>query len=90
MTLPKLRPLLLCAALLAGSAAWAQEALIRKNLSERLPNLPKIDEVSKTPIHGIYELRIGADVFYTDSNQRAEIVRLVGALLYEWVAGETS
>jgi len=61
-----LRRLLLCALLLAGSAAGAQEAVIRKNLAERLPNLPKIDEVSKTPIPGIYELRIGQDIVYTD------------------------
>jgi len=47
-------------------AAWADEAAIRKNLGERLPNFPAIDEVSKTPIPGIYELRIGADVLYTD------------------------
>lgn len=57
---------LLCAALLAGQAAWAQEAVIRKNIAERLPNLPKIDEVSKTPIPGIYELRIGQDIVYAD------------------------
>ena len=46
--------------------AWADEAAIRKNLGERLPNFPAIDEISKTPIPGIYELRIGADVLYTD------------------------
>jgi thiol:disulfide interchange protein DsbC len=56
---------LLCAALLSAPV-WAQDALIRKNLSERLPNLPKIDEISKTPIPGLYELRIGQDIVYTD------------------------
>jgi thiol:disulfide interchange protein DsbC len=56
---------LLCAALLCTSAA-AQEAQIRKNLAERLPNLPKIDEVSKTPIPGLYEVRIGNDIVYAD------------------------
>jgi len=45
---------------------FAQEALIRKNIAERLPDFPKIDEVSKTPIPGIYEIRIGTDVLYTD------------------------
>ncbi|MES3013538.1 MAG: DsbC family protein, partial [Pseudomonadota bacterium] len=40
--------------------------LIRKNLAERLPDLPKIDEISKTPIPGVWELRIGNDVVYTD------------------------
>lgn len=47
--------------------ALAQEAAIRKNLAERLPNLPRIDEVSKTPMPGLYEVRINhSDIFYTD------------------------
>ena len=45
----------------------AQEAAIRKNLSERLPNLPKIDEVSKTPMNGLFEIRMGNDVMYSDA-----------------------
>jgi len=48
------------------AAAWADEAAIRKNLAERLPNFPPIDEVSKTPIPGVYELRLGNDILYTD------------------------
>jgi len=66
--MPKLHHFLplLCAALFACHAAWAQEALIRKNLAERLPNLPKIDEVSKTPIPGLYEVRIGTEIMYSD------------------------
>jgi thiol:disulfide interchange protein DsbC len=59
------RHLLLCALLLGGTA-WGQESAIRKNLAERLPNLPKIDEISKTPIPGIYEVRFGQDIVYTD------------------------
>jgi thiol:disulfide interchange protein DsbC len=55
-----------CAALLVCGSVFAQEATIRKNLSERLPNLPKIDEVSKTAIPGVYEVRIGAEVLYSD------------------------
>lgn len=47
--------------------AWADEAVIRKNIAERLPNFPKIDEVSKTPIPGVFELRVGNDVLYTDA-----------------------
>lgn len=47
-------------------AAFAQEAVIRKNLAERLPDFPKIDEVSKTAVPGIYELRVGTDILYTD------------------------
>lgn len=49
-----------------AQVASADEAAIRKNLAERLPDFPKIDEISKTPIPGIYELRIGADIFYSD------------------------
>ena len=57
--------------LLAGMAvvpsASAQDAAaIRKNIAERLPDFPKVDEISKTPIPGLYELRMGGQVFYTD------------------------
>ena len=52
--------------MLAATSASAQEAAIRKSLSERLPNLPKVDEVTKLPIAGLWEVRIGADIFYTD------------------------
>ena len=58
------------ACLLACSlgSAFAQEALIRKNLAERLPSLSKIDEVSKTPMNGLYEIRVNeSDIFYTDA-----------------------
>ncbi len=60
----------LCATLCWGlaGAVWADEASIRKNLAERLPNFPAIDEVTKTAIPGIYELRIGNDILYTDEN----------------------
>ncbi len=56
-----------CMALLALGSAQAQEATIRKNLSERLPNIPKIDEVSKTPMNGLYEVRMGNDIMYSDA-----------------------
>ena len=46
--------------------ALAQEAAIRKNLAERLPDFPKIDEITKTPIPGLWELRIGSELFYSD------------------------
>jgi thiol:disulfide interchange protein DsbC len=53
-------------AFLATSAAFAQEALIRKNIAERLPDFPKIDEVTKSPIPGVYELRVGTEILYSD------------------------
>lgn len=57
---------LCCAALLCANAVWAQDAVIRKNLAERLPQFPKIDEISKTPIPGLFEVRIGSEILYTD------------------------
>jgi thiol:disulfide interchange protein DsbC len=45
----------------------AQEATLRKNLAERLPNLPKIDEVQRTGMPGLFEVRLGGfDIVYTD------------------------
>ena len=65
----KLLPTLLASAtlLLAGTGAFAQEAAIRKALSERIPQLQNIDEVQVTPMKGLYEVRMGTDVFYTDA-----------------------
>lgn len=64
----KLIPALLPAlALATGIAASAQEADIRKALAERIPQMDKIDEVRPTPMKGLYEVRIGTDLFYTDA-----------------------
>jgi thiol:disulfide interchange protein DsbC len=46
--------------------AVADDNAIRKNIAERFPEWPKIDEISKSPIPGLYEIRLGTDVFYTD------------------------
>ena len=49
--------------------AHADEAAIRKNLAARLPDdFRQIDEISKTPMPGLYEVRTGNDLFYTDAN----------------------
>ena len=60
------------AAAMAGLAlpltASAQEATIRKNLTERVPQLGKIDEVTKSPMAGLFEVRVnGTDILYTDA-----------------------
>jgi thiol:disulfide interchange protein DsbC len=55
-------------ALLYALPAVADEASIRKNLAQRLPDFPKIDEVSKTPIAGVWEVRIGNELLYTDED----------------------
>ena len=66
---PVLRALLLALAVATlGGAALADEAAIRKNLAERLPSFPKIDEVSKTPIPGLFEVRMGTDIVYADES----------------------
>jgi thiol:disulfide interchange protein DsbC len=51
---------------LVAAASQADEASIRKNLPERLSGLPKIDEVTKTAIPGLYEVRMGTEIVYTD------------------------
>ncbi len=59
---------LLAVTLLATLGVNAQEAAIRKNLAARLPQLEKIDEVSKTPMAGLFEVRVnGSEIFYTDA-----------------------
>jgi len=56
----------LLAAGLGAPLAHAQEATIRKNLSERIPQLQKIDEVTRTPMNGLWEVRVGNEILYTD------------------------
>jgi thiol:disulfide interchange protein DsbC len=48
------------------STAAPGEAAIRETLAARIPDLPKIDEVAGTPVAGLYEVRIGTDVVYSD------------------------
>ncbi len=58
----------LAAALLAAGALHAQEAAIRKALAERIPSMPKIDEIRPAPIAGLYEVRYGGtEIIYTDA-----------------------
>jgi thiol:disulfide interchange protein DsbC len=77
-----LKPFLLaCAALLLSCSALAQnEAALRKNLAERLPQLPKIDEVSKTPVAGLFEVRYnGTEILYSDES--GDFIFINGALI---------
>jgi len=59
---------LLLAGLCAATVAGAQETAIRKNLTERVPQMGKIDEVTRTPMPGIFEVRVGTDLYYTDAD----------------------
>jgi thiol:disulfide interchange protein DsbC len=58
--------LLLAAPGYAASDA-SVEATIRSTLAKRLPNLPRIDEVTRSPIAGLWELRLGSQLIYSDA-----------------------
>lgn len=62
-----LRNILHATLAITSMTAFAQEDVIRRNLSERYPTLPKADAISKTPVNGIYEIRIGNEFIYADS-----------------------
>jgi len=46
----------------------AQEATLRKTLTDRLPGMPKIDEIRRTPMTGLFEVRMGSEIIYTDAD----------------------
>ena len=60
------RSLLLAALFTCSLPAVANEAVIRKAIAERMPNAPKIDEVRPAAMPGLWEIRIGNEVRYTD------------------------
>ncbi|QPF72701.1 DsbC family protein [Roseateles sp. DAIF2] len=55
------------ALLAAAPLALANEAVIRKAIAERLPNWPKLDEVRPAVLPGLWEIRIGNEIRYTDA-----------------------
>ncbi|MCY7314358.1 MAG: DsbC family protein [Rubrivivax sp.] len=77
---PLLLPLLAALALLGPAIAWAQEAQIRKALGERLPQLPAIDEVNRSPVPGLWEVRYGGtEILYSDD--KGEHILVGGSLV---------
>lgn len=63
-----MKTVLLAAALTATLGAAAQEAAIRKALGERIPQLQKIDEVTPSPMPGLFEIRVNeTEIYYTDA-----------------------
>ncbi|HEY8357399.1 MAG TPA: DsbC family protein [Ramlibacter sp.] len=50
-----------------GQVPAAVDAQLRKVLPERIPDIGKIDEVQRTPMPGVYEVRVGTDLFYADA-----------------------
>lgn len=66
----RLHLFVLLTGLLGSAAVFAQgeEALIRKNLKERMPQIQPIDEVKRTPMPGLFEIRVdGNEIYYTDA-----------------------
>jgi thiol:disulfide interchange protein DsbC len=76
---PTLKPLLAALALVVASGAFAQEAAIRKALTERLPKV-KIDEITRSPVAGLWEVRYGGtEIMYSD--EKGEFVFINGSLV---------
>ena len=60
--------LLAATSVICLQSATAQEAVIRKVLTERLPSHPVIDDVNPTAVPGLYEVRVGTQIIYTDES----------------------
>ncbi|MFY8117798.1 MAG: DsbC family protein [Roseateles sp.] len=52
--------------LAAAPLVLASEAQIRKSIAERMPNWPKLDEVRQSAMPGLWEIRAGNEIRYTD------------------------
>ncbi len=63
--LRKLAAVFLMAAGLAAGTAWGSEAVIRKALQARFPDM-QVESVSKTPFNNLYEVVLGGRILYTD------------------------
>jgi thiol:disulfide interchange protein DsbC len=64
----KLLVLTLTGLFLQTAFAQGEEAFIRKTLKERMPHIHPIDEIKRTPMPGLFELRVdGTEIYYTDS-----------------------
>ena len=65
-----LHALVLLMLLCLGTTVLAQghEAVIRKNLSERIPQIPRIEEITRSPMAGLYEIRLSTnEIYYSDA-----------------------
>jgi thiol:disulfide interchange protein DsbC len=60
--------LLVALGLGAKTQAQGHEATIRKNLSERIPQIPRIEEITRSPMAGLYEIRLSTnEIYYSDA-----------------------
>jgi len=63
--LKKLAVVFLITAGFAAGTAWGSEAVIRKALQTRFPDM-QVESVSKTPFNNLYEVVLGGRILYTD------------------------
>lgn len=67
----RLAPVVLAALMSAAAfAETAQEAAVRKLVTPRLGEDVKVDSVTKTPYSGLFEVRMGSDIIYTDATAK--------------------
>lgn len=55
------------------AAAWAEtaeEAKVKKLIEPRIGEGAKVHSVTKTPYSGLFEVRVGTDILYTDANAK--------------------
>ena len=74
---PFIRNVALAALTLAGSLAAqaqgndvpaAQQTTIKQNLAKRFNRLPPVELVRTTPMAGLFEIKVGRQIYYTDAN----------------------
>lgn len=66
--------LLVAVAALAFADTSPAEAMVKKLIEQRLNDGTKVDSVSKTNFAGLYELRAGGDIMYTDEHAKYLVI----------------
>lgn len=65
-------------------AETAQEASVKKLIEPRMGEGAKVDSVTRTPYSGLFEVRIGSDIVYTDEKAQYLFVgRVLDAKTYQ-------
>jgi thiol:disulfide interchange protein DsbC len=62
--------LLLASSVGVVAAETAEETALRKLVQPRIGGDATIDSVTKTPYSGLFEIRIGSDIFYSDAQAK--------------------
>jgi thiol:disulfide interchange protein DsbC len=65
---PSLMLSVFSALFMPNAFAQGEESMIRKSMKERMPQIAPIDEVRRTAMPGVFELRVdGTELYYTDA-----------------------